>query len=122
MPFIATLTPAIARLPLPDLCGSQIQMTSYQFAELISRHEAWGLYQRCYHTGNAFVPKRLQNNPLTGVVIRPKMTMIHKELMTLENINYKWEYVMSMGYVGSCEDWVNITFVRDGKDFLVEFH
>jgi hypothetical protein len=122
MAFIAHLTPAIARLPLMDLGGSQIQMTSYQFAEFLSRYETWNLVQRCYHTGNVTLPESLSKSMLSGIMKRQKMTKIHKELMKLKDINDKWEYAMSVGYVESCEDWINITFVRDGKDFLVEFY
>lgn len=122
MAFIAHFTPAISRLPLTDLAGSQIEMTSYQFAEFISRHEVWSLRQRCYHTGEVSFPKQLWDKILSCVTVRPKMTKVHKELMTLENINDKWEYAMGVGYPGTCEDWINITFARDGNDFLVEFH
>lgn len=122
MAFIANLTPTIANLHLSQLAGSQIEMTAIQFAEFISRHEVWNLCHRCYHTGKKFLPKRLWNNPLTSVAVCPKMTKVYKELMTLENINDKWEYAMSMGYPGSEDGWYNITFVREGNDFLVEFH
>lgn len=122
MAFIANLTPTIANLDLSQLAGSQIEMTAIQFAEFISRHEVWNLCHRCYHTGEISLPKRLWNNPLTGVVVCPKMTKVYKELMTLENINGKWEYAMGVGIPGYCEEWINITFVREGNDFLVEFH
>ena len=122
MAFIANLTPTIAKLHLSELTGSQIEMTAIQFAEFISRHEVWNLCHSCYHTGKVTFPKRLWKHLMSGVAVQPKMTKVYKELMTLENINDKWEYAMGVGIPGNCEEWINITFVREGNDFLVEFH
>lgn len=108
-------------LNLLDLSGQQFELNIFHFADLLSRLEVWGLHHRYYESGLLDTVKP-GTDILVGLSINKPMIKIYKQLNTLEYLNGKREYVLSVANPNTIEDeWVTIYFTRETPHiFLLE--
>lgn len=98
-------------LNLYSLEAVQTTVTNVEFAEFLAGYEIWGLHKRNVHTGELTTQYHLA---LSGVLVKGKMTKIHKELMSLDISDDKHEYIIAMIAVTEEDDPRAVTFIRDG--------
>lgn len=120
MNLLSTLTNSYSNLTLMDLSGEQLTMSTFQFAELLANHEIWNFSKRRYKDGYEFdfVEHLLSGVIFAGSYSLPKM---YRLVNSLEDVNGIFEYQLSIGYENSEEDWVTITFTKQGNTFVVDF-
>lgn len=103
-----------------DLQGQQFELDIFHFADLLSRLEVWGLRHRYYESGlmDAVKPG---TELLVGLSIKRPMIKIYKQLLKLEFLNDKREYVICIANPDTCDEWVSICFTRETPHiFLLE--
>ena len=107
-----------------DRTGEQVELTINEFAEALCQGQIWGLAYRYYNddhplNGNVTAPHpRDYCNP----VYRPKWTKLAKHLRSLPEVNNVFEFRISFAEHIYSDDYVDMTFARQGDNVLVEIH
>lgn len=107
-----------------DHAGEQIELTINQFAEALSLGDVHGLCYSYYdhsHSLNGKPTDNKKENYYHGVS-KPKFTRLAKHLRSLPEVNSTFEF-----YVGWTPDWesdefIDLSFTRQGDNILVEIH
>lgn len=103
-----------------DLQGQQFELNIFHFADLLSRLEVWGLRHRYYESGllNTVKPG---TELLVGLSIKRPMIKFYKQLLKLEFLNDKREYVLNVCNPNDDEEILSIYFTRETPHiFLLE--
>lgn len=100
---------------------AQFEMTIFELADALSNLEVWGLEHRYYET-DLTESVKLKSELLSSVTRCAKLTKIYKQLINLELVNEKREYILYVANPAAPEDeWEVITFTRQSPHlFLIE--
>lgn len=112
-------------IDLMNSVGRQIHMTITEFAEALSRGTVYGLVKRYYNASNYtnVVLESLSDYEYHRQVWKADLEQLAGYLQSLEEVNDEFEYIIAYSpNQVEIEEYVSMSFIRQGDTVLVEIH
>ena len=112
-------------IDLMNSVGQQIHMTITEFAEALSKGTVYGLVKRYYNapTYTNVVLESLSDYEYHRQVWKADPEQLAGYLQSLEEVNDEFEYIISYSPNQiDIEEYVSMSFTRQGDTVLVEIH
>lgn len=111
-------------IDLMQSVGQQIHMTITEFAEALSLGEIWHMSHRAYDHNHDLsdTPTSEEAIDYYDTIAHPNVDALIKHLKSLAEVNEVFEYQVSFSEHVDSENYVDITFTRQGDTVLVEIH
>lgn len=107
-----------------DRVGEQIEVTIAEFAESLSLGEIWHMSHRSYDHNHDLsdTPTSEEAIDYYDTIANPKVDALIEHLKSLAEVNEVFEYQVSFSEQVDSENYVDITFTRQGDSILFEVH